>query len=182
MPAEQTAAQAVKADPGAGLLTRPGHKQLPHLLAPTVPCIVNEDSQYQAIGFKIRNSAHVCNVFCWHKHLLLTFVELYSACWMAIVRQQPLCVYRQSVLEKVVQADDSTVSLTADEITCIHSPRACCKHQAIVVLHVVHECAAAVLHSSYNTVPLLLNGVTGVQLAHLVLCSLFTCKQNSMKW
>ncbi|KAA6421539.1 MAG: hypothetical protein FRX49_08483 [Trebouxia sp. A1-2] len=47
MPAEQAAAQAVKADPGAGLLTRPGHKQLPHLLAPTVSCIVSVDSQYQ---------------------------------------------------------------------------------------------------------------------------------------
>ena len=50
MPTEQAAAQAVKADPGAGLLTRPGHKQLLHLLAPTVPCIVRSDSQYQGIS------------------------------------------------------------------------------------------------------------------------------------
>jgi len=59
MPAEQAAAQAVKADPGAGLLTRPGHKQLPHLLAPTVPCIVNVDRQYQAISWK-----HVAVLTC----------------------------------------------------------------------------------------------------------------------
>ncbi len=52
MPAEQTAAQAVKADPGAGLLTRPGHKQLPYLFAPTVPCMVDVDSQSQAVSWK----------------------------------------------------------------------------------------------------------------------------------
>ena len=98
---------------------------------------------------------------------------------MATVTKEPLCIHCQNALEKVVQADDSTVSLTADEITCIHSPRACCKHQAIVVLHVVHECAVAVLHNSDNSLPLLLDGVTGVKLAHLVLCSLLTCKQNS---
>lgn len=60
MPAEQVAAQHVKADPGTGLLPRTCHKHLPHLLAPTVTCTIRAT----VIGSQCTVSCHWQSVYC----------------------------------------------------------------------------------------------------------------------